>query len=376
MPRKNTRLSVILLVLIPIALSIFLSLYRDHVESKPATVGPRYEIRNLESRLLSQARNATVFHNFAIVYPQPKVLETSKNLPLIIHIPAFGEDHRLSKVSFKRMKQLLDLRLELSAIHIFLDPTGPHNHHYFVDSATNGPVGTALVQELIPELQRILPVGKFYLTGHSSGGWSALWLQLEYPKLFSGVWATSPDPIDFRDFYGVDLTSESATNLYFGPNGAPRKAVRGRSINLKQFVEEEEEEDPEGNEWVSMEAAFSPLNSTGEPRKLFDRRTGEIIHQVATDWRRFNLSKKVASFSSAELENLKNKIHLFCGSKDDFFLDAPFGLFCKELEKLPINGHCELIEGKTHNTIYQPSKNAPDGLVLRIWEEIASLNAN
>lgn len=374
MPRKNTRLSVVLLVMVPIFLSIVLSLYRDHAESKPATAGPRYEIRSFESRILSQSRKSIAFQYLAIVLPQPKILEGAKNLPLIIHIPAFGEDHRLSKVSFKRLQQLLDLRAELSAIHVFLDPTGPHNHHYFVDSAANGPVGSALVNELIPELQRTLPIGKIFLTGHSSGAWSALWLQLEYPKLFSGVWATSPDPVDFRDFYGVDLSSQLATNLYTTPSGVSRKAIRGRSIKLKDFIKEEEEEDPQGNEWAAMEAAFSPLNSAGLPSPLFDRKTGEVDPLVAAAWNRFSLSKKIVSLPADELVNLKSKIHLFCGSKDDFFLDVPFGLFCNELEKLAIDGHCELVDGKTHSTIYQPGKHAPDGLVLRIWEEIIDLN--
>ena len=376
MRKKNTRLYVVLLVIFPVSLVVILSIYRDRAESRPALISTRYEIRNLESRVLSQFRKAVIFHHYAVVFPQLRGLETSKNIPLIIHIPSFGEDHRLSKVSLKRMQQLLDLRIELKAIHVFLDPTGPHNHHYFVDSPTNGPVGSALVQELIPELQRTLPVGKIYLTGHSSGGWSALWLQLEYPKLFSGVWATSPDPVDFRNFYGIDLFSSSKNNLYLSQDGNPRKAVRGRSMDLKEFIEEEAEEDPQGNEWASMEAAFSPLSSEGEPRKLFDRKTGEIDPEVSSNWARFSLTDKLASFSGDDLRNLQGKLNLFCGSKDDFYLDVPFKLFCKQLEKLSIGGKCELIEGKTHNTVYQPSKTAPDGLVLRIWEEIAALDGH
>ena len=36
------------------------------------------------------------------------------------------------------------------------------------------------------------PAARF-LTGHSSGGWSSLWLQVDYPEFFGGVWSTAPD---------------------------------------------------------------------------------------------------------------------------------------------------------------------------------------
>src|SRR6201996_493468 len=63
------------------------------------------------------------------------------------------------------------------------------------------------------------PSGRL-LTGHSSGGWAALWLQVTYPKLFGGTWPTSPDPSDFRDFLGIDLYAPNA-NVYRKPDGTP-----------------------------------------------------------------------------------------------------------------------------------------------------------
>ena len=90
-----------------------------------------------------------------------------------------------------------------------LDPSCPRGHHVFADSANNGPVGQALVEEFLPELDRqYRTVGKpaaRFLTGHSSGGWSSLWLQVTYPEVFGGVWSTAPDPVDFRDYQQVNL---------------------------------------------------------------------------------------------------------------------------------------------------------------------------
>jgi enterochelin esterase-like enzyme len=56
------------------------------------------------------------------------------------------------------------------------------------------------------------PSGRL-LTGHSSGGWAALWLQVTYPKLFGGAWPTSPDPSDFRDFLASTSTLPMLTSI-------------------------------------------------------------------------------------------------------------------------------------------------------------------
>ncbi len=72
----------------------------------------------------------------------------------------------------------------------------PFGHSVFADSANNGPVGEALIMELIPAIEerfRIIaePSAQF-VGGHSSGGWSSLWLQVTYPDYFGGCWSTGP----------------------------------------------------------------------------------------------------------------------------------------------------------------------------------------
>lgn len=76
----------------------------------------------------------------------------------------------------------------------------------FADSENNGPVGRALVDELIPHLEKThRGNGVRFTTGHSSGGWSSLWLHVAYPDTFHGCWSTAPDPMDFRDFQKVNV---------------------------------------------------------------------------------------------------------------------------------------------------------------------------
>jgi len=68
---------------------------------------------------------------------------------------------------------------------------------------------TALITEFIPFLEEKYNLGgsgeKRFLAGHSSGGWSSLWLQIQNPDFFNGAWALAPDPVDFHYFQTADL---------------------------------------------------------------------------------------------------------------------------------------------------------------------------
>jgi enterochelin esterase-like enzyme len=68
------------------------------------------------------------------------------------------------------------------------------------------------------------PAGRL-LTGHSSGGWATLQLQINYAQIFGGTWSTSPDPCDFEDFLGTNIYAPNA-NVYRKPDGSPRPLVR------------------------------------------------------------------------------------------------------------------------------------------------------
>ena len=63
------------------------------------------------------------------------------------------------------------------------------------------------------------------LNGHSSGGWSSLWLQVTYPDVFGGTWSTSPDPVDFRDFQRINLYAPGE-NMFRDRDGKRRPIAR------------------------------------------------------------------------------------------------------------------------------------------------------
>ena len=99
-----------------------------------------------------------------------------------------------------------DARTASRFTSIFLDGMFNGGHQEFADSATYGPWGTALTTEFIPKTESYFravdsPSARF-VSGHSSGGWSALWLQVSIrrslavsgryrriPSIFAILWA-------------------------------------------------------------------------------------------------------------------------------------------------------------------------------------------
>ncbi len=119
--------------------------------------------------------------------------------------------HRWKALPFAalRIYQLEKIADAPPMIRVFLDHSSPWGTTEFADSVNNGPWGKALTEELIPHLESqyrmdAKPSGRF-VTGHSSGGWFAMWQQVRYPKVYGGTWARAPDPVDFHSFTGINI---------------------------------------------------------------------------------------------------------------------------------------------------------------------------
>ena len=117
----------------------------------------------------------------------------------------------------------------------FQHPTPFFDDSYAVNSANNGPYGDAIMQELIPEIEkRFRIIQKSYarvLTGGSTGGWESLALQVFHPDFFGGTWTFFPDPIDFRRYQLVDIYSDS--NAFIVPNAAPGAPERIMQMSVE-----------------------------------------------------------------------------------------------------------------------------------------------
>lgn len=169
-----------------------------------------------------------------------------------------------------------------------------------VNSANMGPYGDAIVHEIIPALEQqfnlVAEPWARLLGGWRSGGWGALSLQIFYPDHFGGVWAISPDPVDFNHFQLVNIYSDdNAHHMPWGWATVPRPASRYVDGNPMFMVTNWDwhslaRDGPEGislgwQAFLTWNAAFSPVGEDGYPRPLWDRRTGVIDKDVAEYWR-------------------------------------------------------------------------------------------
>src|SRR5581483_6245198 len=196
-----------------------------------------------QSKLLTDFHKKPIRLRAGVVLPKSYTDSPTKKYPVLYEIPGFGGNHFMALG--RAMGNATDVG-GVEFLYVVLDPDCRTGHHVFADSANNGPYGEALLKELIPHIEKTYravsrPEGRF-LTGHSSGGWSSLWLQVVYPDFFGGVWSTAPDPVDFRDFQKIDLY-RPGVSMFLDEAGKERPIARQGSkavLFYKGFSDMEE----------------------------------------------------------------------------------------------------------------------------------------
>jgi hypothetical protein len=242
-------------------------------------------------------------------------------------------------------------------IWVLLDQSCPGGAHEFADSVNNGPWGQALTQEFIPYIEKTYRAepkrDSRLLTGHSSGGWASMWLEVNYPEIFGASWPVSPDPVDFRSF-PPDLAS-SPQNYYRAPSGKPWPLVREggkETMTLKQNALQERVLGDYGGQNASFEWVWSPRGKDGRPMPLFDRDTGAINPEVAKAWEAYDIAQVLRQRADRLRPLLDGRVHLTVGTEDTFHLDEPAHLLEDLAKELNLNIHFTFVPGKDHGNIY------------------------
>lgn len=320
------------------------------------------------STLLSQFHGRAVSLRGAVSLPESYKTAAQQRYPVIIEIPGFGGTHYNS--AFRRGVRE-DNEQGVEFIRVMLDPSCARGHHVFADSANNGPVGQALLKEFLPQLDAkfrtvAAPTARF-LTGHSSGGWSSLWLQTTYPEAFGGTWSTSPDSVDFSDFQGVNLYQANA-NLFRDEAGHRRPlGHEGPHILLwADGFSDMEHALGYGGQLQSFEAVFSPRGEDGRPLQLWDRRTGSVDQAVAAAWKPYDIRLRLQTDWPTIGPRLAGKLHVFMGSEDTFYLQGATQKLKATLTKLGSDAAIEILPGRTHFNLFA------GGLEHRIRHEMVT----
>ncbi len=333
------------------AASGMISLRIDQVyKAKPFVETERVKLVDIESKLLTAFHGRPTRLRAGVVLPRSFASEPQRRYPVVYEIPGFGGTHFGAQQAAQRDATNA---AGVEMIYVVLDPDCRLGHHVFADSANNGPCGRALIEELIPYLEakyRGIGSGQArFVTGHSSGGWSSLWLQVTYPDSFNGVWSTSPDPIDFRDFQRIDLTKPDA-NMFLDARGEKRPLARrgGKPLLFYRPFSDMEEVMGHGGQLASFEAVFSARGPDGRPRKLWDRTTGAIDAEVAKSWQRYDIRLILESNWKTLAPKLAGKLHVWTGGEDTFYLEGAVKLLKESLARLGSDAVVEIHPGRDH----------------------------
>jgi hypothetical protein len=309
----------------------------------------------VRSELLSRFHGRDVLERCSVVLPKSYYDDPSRRYPVVYMIPGFSGSHRDASRYADGSPTAGDGEIEF--IRVMLSGQCKWGHHVFANSATNGPRGDALVQELIPHIDRVYrtiasPTARF-VNGHSSGGWSSLWLQVSYPDTFGGVWSSSPDPVSFHDYQQVNLYADPPLSLYLDERGQRRPIARnGRSVSLwYDSFGKMDDCIGRGGQLRSFEAVFSPLGEDGQPRKLWDRETGQIDPEVARAWQAYDIRLKLKREWPQLSSKLQGKLHVTVGSLDTFYLDGAVALLADTLKKLGSDADITILAGESHSSL-------------------------
>lgn len=210
-----------------------------------------------------------------------------------------------------------------------------YDDSYAVNSENLGPYGDAIVKELIPYIEkkyRAIGAGwARFMYGGSTGGWESLGAQIFYPDDFNGCYAACPDPIDFHAYTVVDIYKDDFAYEWTGPfKVVPKPGYRDYlghlSATLHQLNQMElvlGTHSRSGGQWDIWEAVYSPIGPDGYPKRIWDKQTGVIDHNVAKYWQEhYDLSYILRRDWSKGLgKKLQGKIHIYVGEADNYYLN-------------------------------------------------------
>ena len=213
-------------------------------------------------------------------------------------------------------------------------PTPYFDDSYAVNSVNNGPYGDAIMQELIPEIEkRFRVIREPYariLSGGSTGGWETAALQIFHPDFFGGAWAYCPDSVTFMDVEGINIYEDE--NAFYKVHDwrkvptANSRTVNGQLVMTSQqrnYFELVNGTHGRSGEQIDIwSAVFGPIGKDGYFEPLFDKRTGVINKQVAQYWREhYDLLYYLQRNWPMVGPKLVDKLYFYTGDVDTYYLN-------------------------------------------------------
>ena len=217
----------------------------------------------------------------------------------------------------------------------FQHPTPYFDDSYAVNSPNVGPYGDAILDELIPEVERrfraVAQPWARILDGGSTGGWESLALQVFHPDFFGGTWSYCPDPVTFTNVEGYNVYQDA--NAYTRTDGwvtvpIPNSretdgSIRTTSRQRNYFELVSGTHGRSGEQQDIWQAVYGPLGADGYFQPLYDKASGDMHPEVAAYWKdHYDILEYLKRNWSTVGPKLQGKLHIYAGTMDTYYLDV------------------------------------------------------
>lgn len=279
----------------------------------------RFHSRRLERNPLGDPATRTV----ALSLPPSAIDE---GVPLLVVLPGYGgtgwleaqTEPFLGENLFRRFERMVALGRCPPAVMLMPDAQTSLGTSQYVNSSATGAYASYLVEELLPWARRRFKTGPTVLAGHSSGGFGALHLALEYPGRFAAVGSSAGD-------MGFD-------QLYLGafPAAARHLRLRGGPEPFLREVFEEPSRlggatSPAAVAFLllALSACYSPRDAEPGAFDLpFEVGTAELVPAAWERWLALDPLRRLANPGDRAALGRLRGLFLNAGAKDEWCLDV------------------------------------------------------
>jgi S-formylglutathione hydrolase FrmB len=289
-----------------------------------------------------------------IYLPKSYSRSYSKGYPVVFLLPSFGNNNYsilntnpFSLTITQLLENLIDSGKSGEMIIAIVDCFNRLGGSQYMNSNAIGNYKDYLLEEIVHYVNSKFNVSNNALLGKSSGGYGAVTLGMQYPKIFNAIAAHSFDSA-FEYCYLPDFP---VAFKMLKEEGGPNKWLtkfwkKENKVEKKDFIT---------LNILSMAAHYSPKDRLSNAKLAinlpFDLETGEINEKIWKKWKMCDPINMVERFK----DNLKNLDLLFfdCGVYDEFNLFIGTKIFSEKCKQFEIDHEYVQFDGGHFNTSYR-----------------------
>jgi S-formylglutathione hydrolase FrmB len=312
------------------------------------------KIDKIHSKILKNNPLKDPYIRDIITYlPENYSKSLSKGYPTVFLLPAFGNNSYsainnspFSLTIFQILENLISEKRCGEMIIVVVDCFNKFGGSQYLNSNAIGRYKDYILEEIIPFINSKYNAASKSLLGKSSGGYGAITIGMEHPKMFKAIAAHSFDS-SFEYCYLPDFPLAFKE---IKKAGGPKKWL----ANFWNKENKNEKNDFVVLNVLSMSAHYSPKITNGIAAGInlpFDMETGELNEQVWIEWKKKDPIKMIDNFNN----NLKNLDLLFfdCGINDEFNLFIGTKVFSEKCKRFGIKHEFIQYNGGHYNTSFR-----------------------